>query len=294
MDDKTWRVSQVLERTALYLDRHGSPNPRLDAELLLAHTLGLRRLDLYLEHDRSLLPEESVRFKARARRRAGGEPIQYILGEAAFRHLVLRVTPDVLIPRPETERLVDEVLQWVAASGNASPRLLDVGTGSGAIALACLDEIPGATAVATDVCEAALRVAAENAAAAGLAGRLELRLGDLFAPLSGDEAFDVMTANLPYVAEEESQVLPREVLDFEPARALFAGASGTETTSRLIAQAPAHLQPRGLLICEISPPQAESFRRSVEGTPGLRYIAGYRDYAGRERGFLATRVPPPP
>ncbi len=293
MSDASWTVSQVLERTARYLDGHGSPDPRLEAEILLAHTLGLSRLDLYVHHDRCLAPEESERFKARARRRAAGEPVQYILGEAPFRHLVLRVTPDVLIPRPETERLVDEVLDWVAALGKKAPRVLDVGTGSGAIVLACLQEIPGATAVATDLSEAALRVAAENAAAAGLAERLELRCGDLFEPLRPDETFDVLAANLPYVSAGEVHGLPREVRDFEPEHALLAGASGSEPTARLVAGAPARLRPGGLLVCEIAPSQAEDLRRSVEATPGLRYIAGYRDLAGRERGFLATRVPPP-
>ena len=292
MSDVAWTVYQVLERTARYLDGHGSPDPRLEAEILLAHTLGLSRLDLYVHHDRRLAPEESERFKARARRRGAGEPVQYILGQAAFRHLVLRVTPDVLIPRPETERLVDEVLEWVAAAGLEAPRLLDVGTGSGAIALACLQEIPGATALATDVSRAALRVAAENATAAGLAERLELRCGDLFEPLRPDEAFDVVAANLPYVSTAELHGLPREVRNYEPVHALFAGASGTEPTARLVMGAPSRLRPGGLLICEIAPAQAESLRGSVEATPGLRYIAAYRDHAGRERGFLATRILP--
>jgi release factor glutamine methyltransferase len=292
VSDDPWTVAQVLERTAGYLERHGSPNPRLDAELLLAHTLGLSRLELYVRHDRALAPPEVELFKARARRRAGGEPVQYILGEAPFRHLVLRVTPDVLIPRPETERLVDEVLVWAHATARDAPRILDVGTGSGAIALAFLQEIPGATAVASDVSEAALRIAAENAAAYELAERLELRRGDLFEALRPGESFDVVAANLPYVTEAESSALPREVRDFEPAAALVGGSTGLEVTGRLVAASPAWLRTGGLLACEIAPSQADALRRSVEGTPGLRYIAGYRDYAGRERGFLAERVPP--
>lgn len=289
--DEAWPVSRILDWTTRYLARYGMTQPRLDAELLLCHTLGVRRLDLYLQHDRTLAPAESERFKERVRRRAAREPVQYILEEAPFRHLTLRVTPDVLIPRPETERLVDEVLEWVAAKANPFPRLLDVGTGSGAIALACLQEIPGASAVGVDVSEAALALAAWNAAAAGLADRLELRRGDLFEPLQADERFDVVSANLPYVAADEYQTLPAEVRRFEPEAALFGGSTGTEVTARLIAGAPERLISGGLLICEISPPQAAEFRRLVEGTPGLRYIAPYRDYAGRERGFLAARSP---
>ena len=126
-----------------------------------------------------------------------------------------------------------------------------------------------------------------------MAARLELRRGDLFGPLRPDETFDVVAANLPYVSESEALALPREVRDFEPQAALLAGVEGTEITARLVADAPARLRPGALLICEIAPNQADALRRSVEATPGLRYIAGYRDHAGRERGFLATRVPPP-
>jgi release factor glutamine methyltransferase len=285
-----WTVAQVLDWTTRYLDRRGLPASRLDAELLLSRTLGLRRLDLYLQHDRTLAAGESALFKERVRRRAAGEPVQYILQEAAFRHLTLRVTPDVLIPRPETERLVDEVVSWLAAAAMPAPRLLDVGTGSGAIALACLQEIPGTTALATDLSEAALAVAAENARAAGLADRLELRQGDLLDPLRLGERFEVIAANLPYVAPAEWAALPDEVREHEPEGALFGGPTGLEHTARLVAAAPPRLAPSGLLICEISPPQAIAARRLVEGTPGLRYIAAYRDYADRERGFLATRV----
>ena len=283
-----WDVRRVLDWTARWLARHEVAQPRLDAELLLAGTLGLRRLDLYLEHDRRLTPAETERFKARARRRAAGEPVQYILGEAAFRHLVLRVTPDVLIPRPETEVLVDHALAWVQAAGRRAPRLLDVGTGSGAIALAFLQEEPAATAVGTDVSAGALAVAAGNARAAGVADRLELRRGDLLEPLAPDERFDVVAANLPYVALAERDGLAREVRDFEPAEALFAGADGLQPTRRLVAAAPAALAAGGLLACEIAPGQGPALLRAVGEAPGLRVVDVYRDLAGRERGILAT------
>jgi release factor glutamine methyltransferase len=286
-----WNVARVLDWTARHLQRHDLPNSRLEAEILLAHTLGLRRLDLYLQYDRTLTPEESELYKARVRRRAQGEPVQYILEEATFRHLTLRVTPDVLIPRPETERLVDEILTWLAAAGPSEPQILDVGTGSGAIALACLQEIPRARVVATDVSDAALAVARWNAQSEGLADRLELRRGDLFEPLARGERFHVIAANLPYVAVDEREALPRDVRDFEPEGALFTGGTGTELTTRLIAESPVWLAGGGLLICELSPPQADPLRRLVEGTSGLRYIAAYRDYAGLERGFLAVRSP---
>ncbi len=264
--------------------------PRFDAELLLSHTLGLRRLDLYLQHDRRLAPAETALFKERIRRRAVGEPVQYILGEAHFRHLTLHVGPDVLIPRPETERLLDEILSWAAVSQRDDLVLLDVGTGSGAIALAWLQELPRARAVATDVSEAALAVAAVNAAEAGLAGRLELRAGDLLGPLRPGERFDAIAANLPYVALHERSSLPIEVRDHEPELALFGGRTGFEPTARLVTASPEWLAEGGLLACEIAPAQSALARGWVEATPGLRYIAAFRDHAGHERGFLAAQV----
>lgn len=286
-----WSVAGALDRAARYLGRHGLESPRLDAELLLAHTLGLRRLDLYLEHDRLLAEDQATLFGERVRRRAAREPVQYILGEAPFRHLTLRVTPAVLIPRPETERLVDEILAWLRAAGAEAPSLLDVGTGCGAVALACLHELAGLTAVATDVSPAALAVAAANARAAGLAGRLELREGDLFAPIAPGERFDAVAANLPYVGLQERASLADEVRVFEPPGALFAGPEGLDLLERLVAGAPERLRPGGLLAFEIAPPQLAQLRRRVQATPGLRYIAAYSDDTHRARGVLAARLP---
>ncbi|MFN2432317.1 MAG: peptide chain release factor N(5)-glutamine methyltransferase [Gemmatimonadota bacterium] len=285
-------VGWALDRGTRRLRSAGAADPALDAALLLSATLDLPRLELALGRGRALRRTEADLFEQRLRRRAAGEPLQYVLGEAHFRHLVLGVDHDVLIPRPETERLVDEVLAWLAAAGEPRPRLLDVGTGSGAIALALLQELPRATAVATDVCPAALRLAAVNGARAGVAPRLELRTGDLLEPVRAGERFTVIAANLPYVAHAEMAELPREVRRFEPRGALLGGETGAEIIARLVGAAPRALAAAGLLICESAPHHTAALRRVVRGTPGLRYVRAFLDLSGRRRGFLAAASPP--
>ncbi|MGH7480611.1 MAG: N5-glutamine methyltransferase family protein, partial [Longimicrobiales bacterium] len=185
----------------------GIENARLDAELLLAHTLGLRRLDLYLQFDRPLSEAEVARYRVAVRRRLRREPVQYIVGETAFRELSLRVDARALIPRPETELLVGEVLRW---AGGRALDALDIGTGSGAIALSLVREGGFAHVVATDVSADALALAAENAAAAGLADAVEFRRGALWDAVPNGERFDVIASNPPYVADAERAALAPE------------------------------------------------------------------------------------
>jgi release factor glutamine methyltransferase len=286
----TPRPLELARLAAEHLAARGVTDGRLDAELLLAHALGIRRLDLYLQFERPLTDEEVAAYREAIRRRARREPLQYITGEAAFRELVLRVDPRVLIPRPETEVLVGEVLDWArgeAAAGGALSAL-DVGTGSGAIALSLLREGPFGRVVATDVSAGALEVAAANAAALGLADRLELRAGSVWSAVGEVERFHVIVANPPYVMESERATLMPEVRDHEPGAALFSGPDGLEVVREIVGGARAHLRAGGLLALEVGVGQASTVAGLVSAA-GLASPRVVVDLAGRERVVLAVR-----
>jgi release factor glutamine methyltransferase len=282
---RVWSVLELLRWTTDYLrDRGLEDEPRLNAELLLAGALGLKRLDLYLQFDRPLRPDELAAFKARLLRRARGEPLQYIAGEAEFRELKLAVDPRVLIPRPETEVLVGEVLRW--AAGRPGLHALDVGTGSGAIALSLATEGEFARVVATDLSPDALQVARENVRTVAPAVPVELREGSAYAPVGG-ERFHVIVSNPPYIGESERPGLDAEVRDWEPAAALFAGADGLGVIRELVAGAALHLEPRGLLALEIGAFQAAAVADLVRARPEFREAVAVQDLAGRDRIVLA-------
>jgi release factor glutamine methyltransferase len=286
-DTKRWTVVEMIRWTADYLAGKGFHNARLNAELLLAGVLGLKRLDLYLQYDRPLTPEELAEYRDRLRRRARREPLQYIDGTAAFRDLVLKVDRRVLIPRPETERLVQEVLDW--AAGKADLHAVDVGTGSGAIALALATEGPFARVVATDVSADALALARENHQLAAPEASVEFRLGDLLEPVRG-ERFHAVVSNPPYIGEEEAPALDAEVRDWEPAQALFAGHGGLDVIRRLVPQAAQALYPGGLLAMEIGAGQGAAVCAVIDETNAFGAPRVRPDLAGRDRIVLAERL----
>lgn len=279
-----WTVLSLLRWTTTYLEEKGIEDARLNAELLLSGALGLKRLDLYLQFDRPLRAEELAAFKPRLLRRARHEPLQYIAGEAEFRHLRLRVDRRVLIPRPETEVLVGAVLDW--AAGRSDLTALDVGTGSGAIALSLVTEGPFSSVVATDVSEDALEVARENLRLTAPDAPVELRCGAAYEPVRG-QRFDVIVSNPPYVAEHERAVLGPEVVEWEPATALFSGGDGLDVLRTLVAEAPDHLEPGGLMALEIGTSQAGLVSRMIEAVPAFRTPRIVKDLAGRDRIVLA-------
>jgi release factor glutamine methyltransferase len=280
VSEKRWTVMELVGWTANYLRDKGFHNPRLNAELLLAGSLGIKRLDLYLQFDRPMKAEELADFKARLLRRAKHEPLQYIDGTAAFRDLTLRVDPRVLIPRPETETLVQEVLDWAAARGARSA--LDVGTGSGAIALSLAAEGAFERVVAVDVSPGALEVARGN----GEGSTVDFRLGSLYGAVDG-ERFDIIASNPPYVGLEERDGLDAEVRDWEPAGALFAGQGGLDVIRPLVADAPRHLNPGGLLAMEIGASQAGAVCDIVRAAGAFAEPRVRRDLSGRDRIVLA-------
>jgi release factor glutamine methyltransferase len=268
-------VLEVLKLASDHIQKHAPDSPRLDAEVLLAHALGLRRLDLYLKFDRPLTEAELAGYRALVARRAKGEPVAYLVGHKEFMGLDFVVTHSVLIPNPDTEVLVQRAVELAREAGKPL-RVADVGTGSGCIAIAIAHYAPNVQVVASDVAPEALEVAALNVAAHGLSGRVELVCGDLMAPLVG--AFDLVCANLPYVAA--GSVLAPEVVA-QPARAIFAEDHGSALVTRLLAESPDRLNPGGRLLAELDPSIAST---AVDGAN--RHFAGHRihsDLAGHQR-----------
>jgi release factor glutamine methyltransferase len=283
-----WTVLRVMLWSADYLADKGVESARLDAEYLLAHVLGLGRLEMYLQHERQMRPSELDDFRPLLKRRASREPLQYILGRQAFRDLELDIAPGVLIPRVETEQLVGAVLEWTEVDGRDSLVGLDLGTGSGAIALALLTEGPFHRMVATDISEAALNAARKNSVSVGFDDRLELRLGSLFAPVLTEERFDVVVSNPPYVAESDRDDLPPEVLDWEPHEALFAGADGLSMLWKVAAGAAAVLKHRGFLALEVGAGQAGEIASFMDRQIEFEDVRVRRDLAGMERIVTAV------
>ncbi|MEC9297927.1 MAG: peptide chain release factor N(5)-glutamine methyltransferase, partial [Gemmatimonadota bacterium] len=271
---------------AEYLKNKGVETGRLDAEWLLAAALGVDRLQLYLKYDRPLSFEEREAFKPLLRRRAGREPLQYIIGRTGFRELELKTDPRVLIPRPETELLVQEVLDWASAGAES---VWDMGTGAGAVALSLAAEGTWTRVVATDVSPEALSVAADNAERYDLGGHVEFREGSLFEPLEEGERFDVIVSNPPYIAEGEKGELQPEVRDWEPPEALFAGEDGLDVIRQLVAGAPKHLVSGGLLALECGLGQAEGIAADVQATGAFGAVRIRADLTGRPRFVTAER-----
>ncbi|MCO5165566.1 MAG: peptide chain release factor N(5)-glutamine methyltransferase [Planctomycetes bacterium] len=275
-------MREVLAAAAGWLAARGvaQDEARLDAELLLARVLEVRRLDLYLDHDRPLDEAERGRFRALMRRRGEGrEPVAYLLGERGFYGLTLAVGPGVLVPRPETEHLVEVGLETLRAAG-ARPTFVDVGTGSGCVALALLREHAPARGLGVDRSAEALAFAARNARDLGLAGRLTLLRGDLLTGLA-DASLDLVVSNPPYVTPDERGLLAPEVARWEPPGALF-DAPGLPLTAALARQARAALRPGGTLAVETGQGKADLVRGLLE-REGFGEVRAVNDLAGVER-----------
>jgi release factor glutamine methyltransferase len=283
-----WTVRRVLDWTTAHLKQHGSETPRLDAEILLAHARGCRRIELYTRFDEPLSEAERAVMRELAKRRAKSEPVAYLVGHREFFSLDFRVTPDVLIPRPDTETLVLELLD--AARPLDSPRILDLGTGSGCIAVAAGVNLPTARVTATDVSEAALVVARQNAEAHAVTDRIRFLQGDLFAALAADERFEVIASNAPYIADSERETLQNDVRRYEPHQALFAGPNGTEILFRIIDGAAARLAPAGSLLLEISPEQASAVRERIESSGHYEGVRVVKDAAVLLRVVCARKL----
>lgn len=287
---RDWTVLKLIKWSGQYLDEKGVERGRLDAEHLLAHAMSTSRLDLYLQYDRLLSGAELDQYRPLLTRRARREPLQYILGRVGFRNLELEVDQAVLIPRPETEILVDEVLQWVADNELKDPIALDIGTGSGAIALSLVHEGPFSRVVATDTSRVALEVATRNSLMSGLSDRVDFRFGEYYDPLTAGETFEVIVSNPPYVADGEAQHLDPEIREWEPGAALYAGPDGLAALRRIAIGAGPYLKPGGLLALEVGLGQAAYIMELLENTGEFVTVRVRRDLSGRERIVLAHRV----
>lgn len=258
---QTWTTLSVLDWTTKRFTEAGIAGARLEAQLLLAHVLQCTRMQLYTAFDKPLAEGELAGYRALIKRRLGGEPVAYLLGEHEFWGIPLHVDPSVLVPRPDTETLI-EVARGTRADRAAPCRVLDLCTGSGAIALALAKELPAATVIATDVSPSAVAMAKRNVERAGLAERIEVRHGDLFAPVAG-ETFDLIASNPPYIATAVIDTLSAEVKR-EPRLALDGGADGLTFYDRICAEAAAHLSPGGALVVEHGFDQADTVRARFE------------------------------
>ena len=275
------RILELINKTTPYLEKAGIASPRLTIELLLAHVLKKKRLQLYLEFERELDEATLEILRGLVKRRVAGEPLQYVTGETEFCGLKLAVDRRVLIPRPETELLVE----IVAARQPAT--VVDVGTGSGCIALALAQRLPASEITATDISPDALAVARVNAARYDSKNSTRFLLGDLLSTLPDSFTADAIVSNPPYIASGELTQLPKEVKDFEPAQALFAGADGLEVIRRLVVDAKRFLSPAGFVALEIGAGQRAAVAELFESA-GYTVAQVEKDLQGHERVIVAV------
>ena len=278
---KTKTVLEVLQATTAYFKKHNIENPRLNVEHLLSHVLGRKRIELYLEFERVLTESELSLLRELVKRRGEGEPLQHLLGTVEFCGHVFLCDKRAMVPRPETEELVEFLKSEIE---NPKSKILDVGTGSGVIALSLTAKFPDAEILAVDISDDALALAQENAARLSLAGRVRFLKSDLFENVEG--TFDLVVANLPYVSTQARETLSREVLH-DPAVAVFAGAHGDELVRKLIAQAPSRLHSGGMLALEIGISQSDALLSAL-AEKNYRDICSKTDYSGVTR-FLFAR-----
>jgi release factor glutamine methyltransferase len=291
-----WTILRLLTWTTDFLKSHGSDSPRLDAEVLLAHARGCERIMLYAAFDQVVDEATRAKFREVVKRRSEGVPVAYLVGKREFYSLAFQVTPDVLIPRPETEFVVvaaidalKEIQNFKSPAVN-QPVVADIGTGSGAIAVAIAKHAPQARIVATDISPAALAIAKENAATHQVAEQIEFVEGDLLGSAPPDARFTVIASNPPYIGEAEIGSLSPSVMQYEPHRALIAGPTGTEVIERLIPQAAERLLPGGWLILEVSPVIAGRVIEQITAGGQLEPPAVIKDLAGLPRVVKARRT----
>lgn len=283
---ETWTVKRTLEWCTEYLQRHGDENPRLSAQWLLCAATGFTRVEIYTNFDRPLSDEERQTLRESLRRRGQGEPLQYITGEAAFRHIVLKTARGVLIPRPETELLVEVVLEYLQGAAADEARVLEVGCGTGCIALSIAKEA-ASHVVATDISADAVQCALRNRDTLGLEASVDIVQTDCCDGVG--EGFDVLVSNPPYIPTGILSELPHEVVGFEPQLALDGGPDGLVFFDRLLEAAPHVVKSGGLFACELHETCVDAALDRLRQA-GFEETRGINDLAGRPR-FVSARIP---
>ena len=275
-------VLEILNRTKVFFEKKGIPDARLDAEYIISHGLQMKsRMDIYLNFEKPLTEAELDVLRQMVARRANREPLQHIIGDTSFRGFIIKCDPRALIPRPETESLVDMAKE--ALKGIENPFIVEVGTGTAAISIACAKEIAGAKVLATDISEDALSLARENAEANGLGETLAFSKGDLLDAVTATDKIDCLIANLPYIPDGEKGKLQPEVDKFDPALALYGGPDGLTLVRKLLQQTEGKLSAGAPIFLEIGSEQAEVLKNEAANYPWLEFSGIHKDYCGNVR-----------
>jgi release factor glutamine methyltransferase len=286
--EQVWTLGSLLDWTAKHLAQKQIDTARLDAEVLLAHAVGCKRIDLYgIRHGETASPEIKQQYRELIRKRLEGCPVAYLVGRKEFYGLEFKVSPAVLIPRPDSEHVVMECL--TLAKPMDKPRIVDIGVGSGNLAVSIAKHHPTAEVTAIDASPDALKIAQENAAKHGVLERIRFLEGDLFAPLAAEEQFHFIVSNPPYIPDEDIPKLPIGVRQYEPLQALKGGPGGFVVFDRLIEQSRSHLLPCGYLIVEIGSPQEKPAREKLSAIPEFVLAPTIFDFSGHPRVLRAQR-----
>jgi len=288
---QNWTIQKLLNWTAEYFTKSGIDSPRLSAELLLSHVVGLKRIELYTQFDKPIAKQQLDRLHDLVKRAVQNEPIAYLIGKTEFYSLELNVTPDSMIPRPETELLVERAIEFLR-SRTGKQFVCDLCTGSACIAIAIATNFANANIIATDICDAALNIAAKNVEKHQLGNRIKLLCGDLFDPLVPHldvDKFDLIVCNPPYVSATEFEKLDKNVKDYEPKLALLAGKDGLDIYRRIVEKIDAFLKPDGALMLEVSHSQGQAVRGLLEQAGCFAEITIEKDSHDNDRIAIAKK-----
>lgn len=290
MGDKIWTIKGLLDWMVPYFEQKGVDSPRLTAELLLSYVLGIERIQLYVRFNEQVDGENLAKLRGLVKRTAEHEPYAYLIGRTEFYSMTFKVNRDCLIPRPETELLVERAIEFLRTRNNSQPQqVCDLCTGSGCVAVAIAKNFDNCNVTATDICDDALKVAAENIALHELDEKIELLAGDLFTPIiEGLDAtkFDLIVSNPPYVSDAEFEILDANVKDHEPRKALYGGTDGLDIYKRIVDGVMEHLADDGALIMEIGYLQGDAIRQLLDGI--FKFVHIEKDFSDNDRVVIAS------